>query len=310
MNKKLHWFTLVELVVVVMILAILSTLAFVSYNWYSSQARDSKRMSDIKSLQWALEFQYIKNYSYPNPDNYQNISYSWTVLWKQGTFWENALQSIVSQIDEIPKDPKYDNEYVYSVSADNQYYQFMYISEQEDLVHHQFLQSVYTKVKNIIVKWNYNNIVLRMWNYIIPTPSIITSETLPMELSASTIGSQVITWAQNIPDMWVSKITPATSQLSFPNFWVYDWNVSSKSQEADLVNVYDTIANTYSGTTLWDSDIIQSFLSGDSQSEKVNKIQVYVFEKPTSTIIVQEQTTPPVSWGICSAWWTIPCTAN
>ena len=48
-------FTLIELVVVITILAILWTIAFISMEWYSKQARDSKRVSDIHNIKTTLE---------------------------------------------------------------------------------------------------------------------------------------------------------------------------------------------------------------------------------------------------------------
>jgi len=48
-------FTLVELIVVITILAILGTIAFISLQGYSQDARDSKVVSDIRSLASALE---------------------------------------------------------------------------------------------------------------------------------------------------------------------------------------------------------------------------------------------------------------
>ena len=45
MNKK--WFTLVELVVVMSILVILSSISFITYSRYLSQARDSQRIADL-----------------------------------------------------------------------------------------------------------------------------------------------------------------------------------------------------------------------------------------------------------------------
>jgi len=52
MNKA---FTLVELIVVITILAILWTLGFVSFQWYSQDAKWSKVLSDIKSLSSVIE---------------------------------------------------------------------------------------------------------------------------------------------------------------------------------------------------------------------------------------------------------------
>ncbi|MDD3144850.1 MAG: type II secretion system protein [Candidatus Gracilibacteria bacterium] len=43
-------FTLVELIVVITILAILGTIAFISLQGYTSESRDSKRLSDITNI--------------------------------------------------------------------------------------------------------------------------------------------------------------------------------------------------------------------------------------------------------------------
>jgi len=49
-NIKKQWFTLVELIVVITILAILWSIAFISLQGYSADARNSKRTSDLNSL--------------------------------------------------------------------------------------------------------------------------------------------------------------------------------------------------------------------------------------------------------------------
>ena len=53
-------FTLVELIVVITILAILWTIWFISLQWYSSEARDSKRISDINNLHKKIEVELSK----------------------------------------------------------------------------------------------------------------------------------------------------------------------------------------------------------------------------------------------------------
>lgn len=50
MKNKNKAFTLVELIVVITILAILWTIAFISLQWYTAEARDSKRLSDITNI--------------------------------------------------------------------------------------------------------------------------------------------------------------------------------------------------------------------------------------------------------------------
>jgi len=63
MNKK--GFTLIELLVVVAIIGLLSTLAVVALSSARLRARDSKRLSDLKQVQTALELYYTDNNAYP-----------------------------------------------------------------------------------------------------------------------------------------------------------------------------------------------------------------------------------------------------
>jgi len=63
MNKK--GFTLIELLVVIAIIGLLSTLAVVALGSAREKARDSKRLSDVKQVQTALELYYTDNSAYP-----------------------------------------------------------------------------------------------------------------------------------------------------------------------------------------------------------------------------------------------------
>jgi prepilin-type N-terminal cleavage/methylation domain-containing protein len=53
-------FTLVELIVVITILAILGTIAFISLQGYSADARNSKRTSDIGNIQSAISLKAVE----------------------------------------------------------------------------------------------------------------------------------------------------------------------------------------------------------------------------------------------------------
>lgn len=63
MNKK--GFTLVELLVVIVIIGLLSTLAIVALNSARAKARDAKRVSDVKQIQTALELFFNEHNGYP-----------------------------------------------------------------------------------------------------------------------------------------------------------------------------------------------------------------------------------------------------
>ena len=74
-KRTLKWFTLVELIVVITILAILWTIAFISIQWYTKNARDSRRVSDINNIQKSLELFTLQTEKYPLPDNAEAVSY-------------------------------------------------------------------------------------------------------------------------------------------------------------------------------------------------------------------------------------------
>ncbi len=81
-------FTLVELIVVITILAILGTIAFVSLQWYSSDARNTKRTSDLNSLMGKISAENaawtpLLSFVTANTNNKlptANISLAWTGL--------------------------------------------------------------------------------------------------------------------------------------------------------------------------------------------------------------------------------------
>ncbi len=65
MFKQRKGFTLIELLVVLAIVGLLSTLAVVSLNNAREKSRDSKRLSDVKQIQTALELYFSDVGKYP-----------------------------------------------------------------------------------------------------------------------------------------------------------------------------------------------------------------------------------------------------
>lgn len=64
-SDRTRGFTLIELLVVVAIIGILSSVVLASLNSARQKGRDTRRISDIKQLQLALELYYDANSSYP-----------------------------------------------------------------------------------------------------------------------------------------------------------------------------------------------------------------------------------------------------
>lgn len=120
--KNTHAFTLVELIVVITILSILGTLAYISLIWYSVGARNSSRISDVKSIERVMSLLSTVETTFPLPDNPTNITYSWSLAWSQWSFWKNVL-SKVGRLSNIPTDPVLWVEYSYGVSNNRTQYQ-------------------------------------------------------------------------------------------------------------------------------------------------------------------------------------------
>ncbi len=64
-------FTLIELLITLSLVAILSAIGVASYQVVNKNARDSKRLSDLKVIQSALEQYHSDNFHYPIPLNTQ-----------------------------------------------------------------------------------------------------------------------------------------------------------------------------------------------------------------------------------------------
>ena len=65
MKKTINGFTIVELLIVIVVIAILATISIVAYNGVQGRARDTKRQNDISSVVKLLELYRADNGSYP-----------------------------------------------------------------------------------------------------------------------------------------------------------------------------------------------------------------------------------------------------
>ena len=76
---------------VVTILAILWTIAFISLQWYSKDARDSARLNDIKIIEKWFSLHKVKDSVLPSPDFPILVTASWVSLWQQGSVSTGVL---------------------------------------------------------------------------------------------------------------------------------------------------------------------------------------------------------------------------
>jgi len=194
MNQK-FWFTLVELIVVITIIWILSTVWFVSYSNYLTWARDSNRISQVVKISDSLQV-YSTNKNLPIPDDSVNVLLSWSVIWYQWYLWSDALETI--DYTNGGKDPKDDLFFTYYVDTSRRGFQLLsYFEENSNLS---------SSVQNITNAVDYSDRFLKLyWKKL----WIVTQ------------------WESNIPIQEISslgwQLDLATSTINYTlNFWNND----------------------------------------------------------------------------------------
>lgn len=125
-NKRSQGFTIVELLIVIVVIAILAAITVVAYSGIQERARDSQRASDIKTISKALEMYYLDNQSYPGSNcgsacpSPKKINPSWATTsdgsWK---VLEDAL--VPKYISKLPADPKASLTTAAAISGDYNY---------------------------------------------------------------------------------------------------------------------------------------------------------------------------------------------
>lgn len=116
-------FTLVELIVVITILAVLSTIWFVSFQWYVESAQDSKIVTDTRSIDRALSYYLLRNEILPPPTDPVEVQAGGQTYVYQWYMWKNPASMI--WVHGNIQDPK-GKSYYYSTSADRKSYRVAY----------------------------------------------------------------------------------------------------------------------------------------------------------------------------------------
>ena len=260
--KAVQAFTLVELIVVITILAILGTIAFISLQWYSAQSRDAKRVSDISNIKKSLELFSLNTWKYPLPDNGEEYSFSWDLLRTQWIVWDQVTTNLSRNLNEKPLDPSQDIEYVYSVTNVQTQYELLWNFETNDLTKIDLLKWV--NATNYIPKISgtYNWVYVKTSNFIFPTPSIINALNLETDFNTNSwaIQSQIVTWWDNNINWWTWALLDLTM--------TYTWVITNDSSDAAKISVIDMLQSFYSVTSLANIDEIADLLSKTTDDDK------------------------------------------
>ncbi len=104
-------FTLIELMIAITIIAVLSTVAFVSYSKAQQLGRDAKRKQDLRTIAISLELYKQRNGRYPCAEPWQdsNDTQPWIrdSLLSPNTICDNLKPAFdTNYISALPKDPR------------------------------------------------------------------------------------------------------------------------------------------------------------------------------------------------------------
>ncbi len=244
--KNQKAFTLVELIVVIIILAILWTIAFISLQWYSKSARDSTRISNLSTMKTSLELFHLDAWKYPLPTDSFTVTYNWTEVWTQWTFWTTTANNI-DKLDKIPTDPLTAKEFTYSITKTKQEFQLAWMFETTDLVLNNTLSQTkaWDTIATALVTWNYNWALSKIntWTTceILSIPSIISSQP-ETTTDLSTILTNkwlVFNWFNNLPNNYQSS--------KYNNEWWFDFTSNQLIVYSDTEScepLYDADDNT------------------------------------------------------------------
>lgn len=275
-NKNQNAFTLVELLVVITILSILGTLGIIVLRGNIAEARDAARNNDLVAMTKVLHLYDTENGEYPLPSTNTTVLYEWAIAWNQWEFGESVWKEVKKFGMDIPKDPKYDNYYSYSVNAKQKEFQLAALketlTEDEEGIGDLITilpQASAWNIETSMVLWDYNGFMVLAQtgsiNYFIATPSIIATD-----LSSTNILD--IIWNQKLVYDKFFNIPASYSGFLDLGGWfnfnvldplVYSWSIDGIKSEEWLLQFSEKLKYIYATTPTESFDKYISLLEKD-----------------------------------------------
>ncbi len=247
MRKPILWFTLVELIVVITIVGILSTVGFVSYSWYLTWARDSNRYSQLTKLSDSLQT-YAATKSLPLPDDYIEITSSGSenTIAYQGYVWNDVLETI--DYTNGWKDPKDDSYFTYYLTKDRKKLQLLALME-EEIVRSSLTNNSYAvdyENRSPVVYWN------KLWvlvsseeaSYNLPAQEVSWNKTNGY-LDIIHTPNNYKTFIGDTPSEWTWALIGLEIITQGKLLWKWSFDETSGT------SVKNTAANTWNWTLSW-----------------------------------------------------------
>ncbi|OYW85007.1 hypothetical protein B7Z17_03075 [Candidatus Saccharibacteria bacterium 32-49-10] len=104
MRTRSRGFTIVELLIVIVVIAILAAITIVAFNGVQQRARDSARATSLAAITKALELYYADNGQYPLGSGSSTINGSWST--SADASWQNLADQLRPYLATLPVDPQ------------------------------------------------------------------------------------------------------------------------------------------------------------------------------------------------------------
>jgi prepilin-type N-terminal cleavage/methylation domain-containing protein len=141
-------FTLIELIVVITILAILWTIAFISFNGYSWQTRNAKITTDLSNMHNALSLYKAEKWLVPMPDSSIKVeAWSWNTITYEWEIWDTVRSLTKADNNMISPDNR---NYKYATNWIQK--RFILIWEIQETS--AYLSNAYAKSNEKVFKWD------------------------------------------------------------------------------------------------------------------------------------------------------------
>ena len=288
MHSLKKGFTLVELIVVITILAILWTIAFISLQWYAANARDSVRIQDIANIKKSMELFVTESWLYPNPSDSVDITYSWWIVWSQWTVWDSVVENLW-KLNKKPVDPVLATEYSYSRTNNKTEYELSGILEWWWVVNNTTINQTHAATQyRALVWWNYNGQVLKVstwWlDYLLALPSITTTDTATTDIVTTTTNkSLVYNGEYNLPSnySWVEWFTTTWWFEYAPSDIVaFAWPREELELASGKIKFIRNLQTAYSWSILSLKSEFTELLSFDAQTDvdTAREIALWMFQ--------------------------------
>jgi len=108
-SRNRYGFTIVELLIVIVVIAILAAISVVAYSGIQQRARNAQRIQDVKTIAKAIELYYAENGILPNSQCSLGAGCKINSGWNTtaDASWQNLESQLVPKyISSLPKDPQ------------------------------------------------------------------------------------------------------------------------------------------------------------------------------------------------------------